>query len=304
MNAPANHPLAGVYAAALTPLTLDGIPDCEAILKLLDFLARRGCHGALLFGTTGEGPSFAPAERLALLKAALPIRQAHPGFRLLAGTGTPSLEETIALTRTAFDLGYDGVVVLPPYYYRKATDDGLVGWFSAMIRRAVPTDGAVLGYHIPPVSGVPLSLDLLARLKDTFPQSFAGIKDSSGDPEHARQLGARFGADLLVLTGNDRLLTHALQHGASGCITALANLYSPELRQIWETFRQGQPDKAIQERLSAVRAVLDRYPPAPALLKALLARRHAFPRWPVHLPLLPTPAEIAAQADAEMALSS
>jgi len=110
-----------------------------------------------LMGTTGEGPSFSADERLALLRAGLAVRQEHPDFRLLLGTGTPSLEETVQLTRAAFDLGVDGVVVLPPYYFRKVSDDGLFAWFSQVIQRAVPTNAALLGYHIPSLSGVPLS---------------------------------------------------------------------------------------------------------------------------------------------------
>ncbi|MCK4901590.1 MAG: dihydrodipicolinate synthase family protein, partial [Anaerolineales bacterium] len=105
------HFLSGVYAAAVTPLREDATLDISALPTLLEFLANRGCHGVLLLGTTGEGPSFAPNERIALLRAALEVRQTIPDFRLLAGTGTPSLEETIALTRASFDLGYDGVVV-------------------------------------------------------------------------------------------------------------------------------------------------------------------------------------------------
>lgn len=279
--------LAGVYAAAVTPLRPDFSIDLPAVPGLLSFLAQRGCHGALLLGTTGEGPSFAPDERLALLRAAQAVRQEWPNFRLLAGTGTPSLEETIALTQAAFDSGCDGVVVLPPYYYRKVTDEGLFAWFSEVIRRAVPSGSPLFGYHIPGVSGVPLSLDLLRRLKDAFPGRFAGIKDSSGDPEHARLLGEAFGADLCVLTGNDRLLSHALQHAAAGCITALANLRSTELRQVWDNFQTGAVDGSSQARLETARQAFDRYPPAPALLKALLARRHAFPRWAVRPPLLP-----------------
>ncbi len=280
--------ISGVFAAALTPLRPDGTPDLAALPGFLVFLASRGCHGALLLGTTGEGPSFAPDERLAIYRAALPMRQEYPDFRLLAGTGTPSLEETIALTRAAFDFGLDGVVVLPPYYFRKVGDDGLFAWFSAVIRRAVPADGTLLGYHIPPVTGVPLSLDLLA-----------GIKDSSADANHARALGDRFGGDMLVLNGNDRLFSLALECHASGCITALANLVSPDLRSVWDAFQRGEANEAAQSRLDAARAVMDRYPPAPPLLKALLALRHGFPRWPVRLPLLPLPDEIAAQAAAE-----
>ena len=191
------HPLAGVYSAAVTPLKADFSPDLEAIPSLLDFLAGRGCHGILLLGTTGEGPSFSPEERLGILRAALQVRGMLPAtqdgtYKILAGTGTPSLTETIALTRSAFDLGYDGVVVLPPYYYRKATDEGLFRYFSELIHKAVPSDGFLLGYHIPGTAGIGFSTDLLARLKDAFPHQFAGIKDSSHDADFARQAGRTF----------------------------------------------------------------------------------------------------------------
>ena len=102
------HALAGVFAAAVTPMKTDFSPDLDAIPPLLDFLANRGCNGVLLLGTTGEGPSFSPEERAEICRSALQIRQDHPCCKLLAGTGTPSLTETISLTRTAFDLGFDG----------------------------------------------------------------------------------------------------------------------------------------------------------------------------------------------------
>lgn len=295
-----NQSLAGVYAAALTPLKPDFSPDPSALPGLLDFLARRGCHGALLFGTTGEGPSFAPSERLLMLQAALEIRQAHPGFHLLVGTGTPSLEETIELTRAAFDLGVDGVVVLPPYYYRKVSDDGLLAWFSQILQRAVPAGGTLLGYHIPPITGVGLSFGLLGHLKDAFPDRFAGIKDSSADAQHAQEVGERFGADLLVLNGTDRLFSLALRAGASGCITALGNLFSPDLRRVWDAHQRGETDEPAQTRLNAARAVSESYPPAPPLLKMLIARWHGLPLWPVRPPLLSMSAESASKAAAEI----
>ncbi len=279
------HPLAGVYAAALTPLTPWDAPDVEAIPRLLHFLARRGCHGALILGTTGEGPSFSPAERAAIFRAAAQVRAAVPEFRLLAGTGTPSWTETAELTRSAFELGFDGAVVLPPYYFRAATEDGLFAWFHRLIEAAVPAGKYLLAYHIPQVSGVGVPPGLLERLKESFPQRFAGLKDSSGDPEHARALGKRFGSGLLVLTGNDRLFTHALQQQAGGCITALANLHSPDLRRVWDSFRAGAPDAAAQQRLDAARADLDAHPPAAAYLKRRLHEEHGFPLWPVRPPL-------------------
>jgi 4-hydroxy-tetrahydrodipicolinate synthase len=255
------------------------------LMDLIQFLHDRGCHGILLMGTTGEGPSFSLSERMAVYQTAASGRQTVPSMQLLAGTGTPSLEDTVFLTRSAFDLGLDGVVVLPPYYYRKASDDGLFSWFSHLIKTAVPESGAVLGYHIPAVSGVGLSVELISRLRETFPDQFIGIKDSSGDPDWACTLGARFGNDLVVLNGNDRLFSHALNHQAAGCITAMANVLSPLHRDVWDGFKTGRYDAVHQGKLSRLREVLDRYPPMPPVLKMILSRLHGFPNWKVKPPL-------------------
>jgi 4-hydroxy-tetrahydrodipicolinate synthase len=293
--------LAGVFAAAVTPLHR-GELDLAGTAPWLSFLAGRGCHGALLLGTTGEGPSFSFREREALFRAAVEVRQEHPDFRLLAGVGTPSLDETIALCRLAFEVGLDGVVALPPYYFRSASQEGLFTWFSQVLRQGVPAGSPLLGYHIPPVSGVPLSLDLLARLQDAFPDRFAGMKDSSADPQHAAALGQRFGSDLVVLNGNDSLFTLALDNQASGCITALANLLSPALRRVWEAHRQGQTATAEQAALEQARKFMDRYPPAPPLIKALLPALFGLPRWETQPPLLNLPYEMAQQVAEEARL--
>lgn len=293
------HPLAGVYAAAVTPLRPDSPDgeagestlDIESIPALLEFLASRGCHGAVLFGTTGEGPSFSPREREAVMRAACEFRDQRQGFRLIAGTGTPSLSESIELTRLAFDLGYEAALVVPPYYFRNATDDGLFEWFSELIRRAVPQDRYILGYHFPRVAGIGFSIDLLSRLKDAFPVQFAGIKDSSHDADLARSLGERFGYDLVVLTGTDTYLQLAMQNQAAGCITAPANVLSPVLREIWEGMRTGSDISEAQKRLEEQRHILEQYPPFPPALKALLHRLHGFPRWSVRPPLVEMPAE-------------
>lgn len=282
------HPLAGVYAAALTPLNDDFSICPEAVLPFLSFLATRGCHGALLFGTTGEGPSFAPAERIEIWRAALEIRRVSPDFRLLAATGTPSLEETVHLTKTAYDLGFDGVLTLPPYYYRQATDEGLFTWFDLVMRRAVPEGASFFGYHYPGQAGIGLSLDLLARLKDAHPRKFIGIKDSSSDAEYGSALGQRFGTDFLVLGGSDRLFLHSLKNHAGGAITAIGSLYSPLLRQIWDTFQQGGEAVETQEKLAAISKVLGRYAPYPSIMKALLARQHGLQLGPVRPPLMST----------------
>jgi 4-hydroxy-tetrahydrodipicolinate synthase len=294
------HPLSGVYAAALTPLKTDSTPDPEPVPDFLDFLADRGCHGALLFGTTGEGPSFSPDERKVVWNAALRVRETHPDFRLLAGTGTPSLQETIDLTKTAFDLGYDGVVVLPPYYFRTASDDGLFRWFASLIQKAVPSEGYLLGYHFPGVAGIGFSMDLLKRLKDAFPVQFAGINDSSHDPALASALGATFNTDLAVFTGTDSYFAMALQNNAAGCITAPANLLSPGLRAIYDAFSRDEDLSETQACITEQRHVLERYMPFPPALKALLAKKYNFPRWPVRPPLVETPNELVEQVAREL----
>lgn len=290
-----NHPLAGVYAAAVTPINPDSSLDLESIPVLLKFLAARGCHGAVLFGTTGEGPSFSPTEREALMRAACEARAEMPGFRLIAGTGTPSLSETIDLTKLAFDLGYDAVLVVPPYYFRKATDNGLFLWFSEVINNAVPANGHLLGYHFPNVAGIGFSIDLLARLKDTFPAQFAGIKDSSHDADLARNLGETFGSDLVVLTGTDSYLQLAMQNQAAGCITAPANILSPDLREVWDSMNEEKDPAEALVRVKKQRGILEKYPPFPPTLKALLHRLYGMPRWPVRPPLEPISEEVEEQ---------
>ena len=295
-----SHPLAGVYAAAVTPLKADSSLDLESVPALLKFFATRGCHGALFFGTTGEGPSFSPSERETFLRSVRAYRNIVPGFRLLAGTGTPSLSETIDLTKLAFDLGYDGVVVLPPYYFRKATDDGLFNWFSEVIKKAVPSDKYLLGYHFPAVAGIGFSIELLARLKDAFPTQFAGIKDSSHDAALASTLGNKFGTDLAVFNGTDSYFQLALQNQAAGCITAPANLISPDLRKVWDLTNEGGDASEAQTRVTKQRHILEKYPPFQPTLKALLHRMHGFPRWAIKPPLEELPEEQLGTIEMEM----
>lgn len=283
------HPLSGIYAAALTPLAASGAPDLAALPRYLDFLAERGNHGALLLGTTGEGPSFSGAERIAIWSAAAEWRQSRPGFRLLAGTGTPSLTETIEFTQSAYQLGYEAAVVLPPYYFRNASQDGLFAWFTQLIEAAVPAGKWLLGYHIPQVSGVALPPQLLARLAAAYPDRFGGLKDSSGDPaQAAAYIEALPGCAVLV--GNDQLLAGAIAGGAAGAITAGANLWSPLLRQVYDG------DATAQDTVDPLRAAMDAHPPAPAFLKAMLRRFHDVDLGPVRAPLLVFDSEQAAGA--------
>lgn len=287
------HPLSGVYTASVTPLTAAGAPDLAAWPALLTFFADRGAHGALLLGTTGEGTSFSAAERIEIFKAAATARPEE--FRLLVGTGTPSLTETIALNQAAYDLGCEASVVLPPYFVRNASEDGLFDWYSEVIERSVPEGRWLLGYHIPAVSGVPLPLTLLQRLHAAYPTRFAGLKDSTGDLASAAMYAEGLPA-CAVLVGNDKLMTSGMLAGAAGCITALANLRCAELRAVYEGFLWNTEAGGHQTTLDAARAAMDAVPPAPAYLKTMLHTQHGLPLWPVRNPLRGLTPEQTAQA--------
>jgi 4-hydroxy-tetrahydrodipicolinate synthase len=147
----------------------------------------------------------------------------------------------------------------------------------------------LLGYHIPKVSGVALPLDLISRLRAAFPDQFLGLKDSSGDPQFGAELCARFGAEALILTGNDKLLSQNLASGGAGCITAAANLLSPDLRAVWDAHLSGSTDLLAQARLDTSRSLLEHHQPFPPTLKALISRWYDFPEWAVRPPLNPSP---------------
>lgn len=288
--------IGGVLAASITPIKPNGKPDYAAIPHYLDFLAQRGCHGALILGSTGEGPSFSVQERKRIYRSALDIRQKHPNFILLAGTGTPSLEESIQLTQYVFELTFDGVVVLPPYYFRKVSEEGILAWFDTILQRAVPQFGKLFYYHIPQLTGISVSLDLFQQLLDRHPTKFGGLKDSSSDAAFAQSLGERFGKDLIVFTGQDRLFGLALRNQAAGCITAGANLFSPWLRQVWDAHQQGIVLEDLETKIKTARAIMDQYSPASAFIKGVLPTLFSFPHWRVRPPILPFPPDTLHQA--------
>ena len=230
--------------------------------------------------------SFSVEERLAIMSV---VAAASTGLQLIIGTGAASLTDAITLTRAAFDLGADAVMIAPPFFYRKAPLEGLVAFYSEVFAQGVPGGGTVLLYHYPPVTGVPISFDLLHQLQDRFPTQLAGIKDSSGDGEHLRALCREF-PNLLVFVGNDSLLADALSVGGVGAITALANVMPKKLRAIYDAHERGEAAQEIQAELSRAKERLSDFPTVPAV-KALLVAQRALPNDYVRPPLCPLGSE-------------
>jgi 4-hydroxy-tetrahydrodipicolinate synthase len=274
------RPLGGIFAAMPTPLTAERLPDLAALPGLLDDLAAQGCHGALVLGTTGEGPSFAVAEREAILAAAAAWRSASglEDFLLLGGTGCGNVPETVALSRRAHELGYDGLLVLPPFYFKQVSEIGVTRAFADVLE-GLPDEARVLLYHIPPVTGVPVGPGVLAALRAAFGPMVAGMKDSGGDLEGTRRLLLDF-PDLAIFTGTDSHLLPALEAGAAGAITALASACGGLLRAAYD-----DPSNAAGTRLTALRAAAAPYSPVSAV-KALVHARRRQPLWPVRAPLV------------------
>lgn len=261
--------LEGTYAATITPFDDSGKLALDQLAAHLYQLARRGCHGVLLSGTTGEGMSMSVAERIALFEFAI---NANTGLRLLAGTGSASLEDVVALTRTAFDYGVDGVVIILPFFYLDPPLKGLIQFYTEVIQRAVPEDGAVLLYHNPWVAGCDVAPELIAHLRDRFPRQIVGIKDSSRDWEHARMLLEAFpGFQLLV--GDDALLAGNLEAGGAGAITGMANLFPDLLHDVFDAHRQGTSPGDAQTRLVDACQMLDGLPRIPAIKTLLVPGR-------------------------------
>lgn len=260
----------GVFSAALTPLDASLAPDHATLLAHCRRLLSQGCDGIALLGTTGEANSFSLVERKAILEAMV-AGGIEPG-RLLPGTGVCALPETIELTRHALSLGVETVVMLPPFYYKGVSDDGLVAAYSHVIDQIADPRLKIVLYHIPPIAQVPIPFAVVERLLAAYPSTIVGIKDSGGDLEHMVKLVETF-PTLSILAGADPLMLPLLAKGGAGCITATSNLVAAELKTVF--LNQADPAKAglvqaAQDKIVATRNLTNRFAQIPTI-KSMLA---------------------------------
>ncbi|MCB4823526.1 dihydrodipicolinate synthase family protein [Roseicella aerolata] len=287
------HPR-GVFCAAVTPLTADLSPDHAQFVVHARRLLAEGCDGIALLGTTGEANSFSTGERMALLEVAVAAGIAPE--RLLPGTGVAALTETVALTRHALSLGVATVVMLPPFYYKGVTEDGLFASYAEVVQRVDDPRLRVVLYHIPQFSAVPIPFAVIERLRAAFPGTFAGIKDSSGDFANMTALVERF-PGFAVLAGADPLMLPLLQKGGAGCITATSNLVAADLAFVFRHF--ADPDRAAEVEAAQARVVVARNRVSRfaqiGSIRTLLGERYGEPGWRRQRPpLVPLSAEESA----------
>ena len=196
-------PLRGVYAAALTPLNDDLSPDLKSLVRHYKWLLANGCDGLAPLGTTGEANSFSVDERLSVIDAL--GGSGIPMDRCIVGTGSCALTDSVRLTKRVLDAGGRDVLVLPPFYYKKVTDDGLFASFSEVIQRVGDSRLRLYIYQFPQMTGLDLSLDLIGRLIDAFPKTVVGVKDSSGNWPNMEAMCKRF-PGFEVFPGSERFL--------------------------------------------------------------------------------------------------
>ena len=266
----------GLISPILSPFNDDLSFNQDLYNALARDLLDTGCSGLAPFGTTGEALSVSSAERMAALEGLL--ESGIDPSVVIPGTGLCNLPETIALSRHAVERGCAGVMTLPPFYFKGMGDDGYFDYFERLIDGVGHPDLKVYLYHIPQVSGVGLSIDLVTRLRAAYPDVIVGIKDSSGDWDNTRRLLAIDG--LIVYPGAELPVIDAIRLGAPGCISATANLNSRDIAHVIDLCHAGRWDEAeaAHKPVREVRMLFQDYAPIPAQ-KALLARRTGDTRW-------------------------
>ena len=280
----------GVLVPALTPFTSTLEPDSQRFTRFCHWLLAQGASGLAVFGTTSEANSLALGERMSLLQAL--VEAGIPVQRLLPGTGTCALPESVELTRHALTCGCSGVLVLPPFYYKNLSDEGLYAGYSELIQRVGDNRLKVYLYHIPQMSYAPLSLNLIGRLAKAYPKTVVGIKDSSGDWDNTQALLREY-PHLAVFPSSESVLLEAMRLGAAGCISATANINIGPISTLAKDWQTPQAE-TLHQAVSQVRAILEAQPLIPAL-KDIIAHYTDDPGWrPVRPPLTGLPPERAA----------
>jgi 4-hydroxy-tetrahydrodipicolinate synthase len=275
----------GINAAVLTAMNADLSLDLDRMAAHCRWLLANGCNGLAVLGTTGEANSLGIDERIAVLEGL--AERGIPAAKMLPGTGTTAITDTVKLTRKAADIGCRGALLLPPFYYKNPSDDGLLAYFNEVIQR-VGGDIAIYLYNFPQQSAIPFSVDFIGRLLQANPGKVKGIKDSSGNYANGLAYVEAFAADgFEVYAGDDSLLLPLLEKGSAGSITAASNLNCALGARVYANWNN-PTGTAAQEMLSATRKAVISVPLIPAL-KSLVARHTGDARWlhirPPHLKL-------------------
>jgi 4-hydroxy-tetrahydrodipicolinate synthase len=282
----------GVLSPVVTPFNKDLSPDSGRFIAQCRWLLTQNC-GLAVFGTNSEANSLSANERIALLDALL-AADVDPA-RMMPGTGCCALTDTVRLTEHAVKAGCAGVLMLPPFYYKDVSEEGLYRNFSEVVERVGDARLKIYLYHIPPVAVVGITTGLVERLLKKYPNAIAGMKDSSGDWNNTKTFldaFAKSGFD--IFPGSESFLLAGLRNGGVGCISATANVNPAAIDKLYREWKNSDADQQ-QEALNVVRKTVGQYVMIPAL-KAVVAHYSNDPQWATVRP--PLTELTAAQAKA------
>lgn len=264
------EPMHGVYAPILTPVRDDYSPDIERWVTHAHWLLENGCHGLAPFGTTSEANSFSLEERIGMLERL--VGAGIPAAKMIVGVGCCAFPDTVRLAAHAAELGAGGVLMLPPFYYKDVSDEGIFRSVAEAIERVADDRLRVYLYHIPPIAQVGFSYDLIERLVSMFPQTVVGIKDSSGNADNLDGILTRF-FGFGTFAGSEKLLLQTLRGGGAGTISALANIIPAQIRHLYDNWQTPEAER-IQAGLNALREALRPFPVIPALKQMVATWRN------------------------------
>jgi 4-hydroxy-tetrahydrodipicolinate synthase len=265
---------AGVWPPATTPFRPDLSIDFDRYIEHCRALLKGGAHGLAVLGTTSEANSLDFSERQTALEKL--VAAGIPAQKLLPGTGAPSIGDAVNLTRHATSLGVKGVLLLPPFYYKGVSDDGLFAFVSEVIARVNDPKLRIYLYNFPQMSAIKYSPELIGRLIAKFPETVVGLKDSSGDVAYVDALLQRF-PGFAVFPSSEALLLAAMKKGAAGCISATANTNIGSISKLYDTWNSAGAE-ALHRQVSAVRNLMVKFPLI-AGIKAVVAEQTGHKDW-------------------------
>lgn len=282
----------GIWPALLTPLHADLSIDHARFAAHCKSLIASGCPGVTAFGTTGEGPSFSLVERKEAIDQL--IKNGIPAAQIMVSTSCAALPETLELTRHAVNAGVHGCLMLPPFFLKGVSDQGIIDCYRYVIDGLADDRLKLYLYHIPQVTGVGLSHHVIATLKNMYPNTILGIKDSACSTAHSVGLAEAFMKDLTVYVGFEPDLPELGRRGSTGAISGLAN-FMPRVVKRLVTQPEAATTPAERDRIIKLLGLLEGYSLMPALkgIMAMLSGDQAWLR--VRAPLVAlTPDEFKA----------
>ena len=293
---PSARRITGVLSPVVTPFKADLSVDADRLVRHCRWLVSQNC-GLAVFGTNSEANSLSVEERLTLLDAL--VEAGVDPHMMMPGTGCCALTDSVRLTAHAVKRGCAGVLMLPPFYYKGVSDDGLFKNFAEIIERVGDARLRVYLYHIPPVSQVPITLNLIERLLKAYPGTVAGLKDSSGDWTNTEAVLKAFHEVFDVFAGSEAFLLANMRHGGKGCISATANINPAAIHGLYAHWQDADADQR-QATLNDLRFAMQKFPMIPAL-KHTVARFAGEPAWKtVRPPLAPLTREQGEALDGEL----